>query len=130
MFRKLLVLTGLVELLAPEGLIGVVHRIACESAEECELESWVVPVARIEGLCYLYMGLRGERSYRTFKRFLGTVGILALFAPRASIRSVTKLAYVDPDGCEWKPWVYPLSRLFGAIYVLLALGTLSCRDRK
>ena len=130
MFRKLLVLSGLVELFAPEGLIGVVHRIACESPDECELESWVVPAARVEGLCYLYMGVRGERSYRTFKRFLGTVGLFALFAPRASIRSVTKLAYADPERCEWKPWVYPLTRLFGAVYVLLALDTFSGRERE
>ncbi|WP_331234775.1 hypothetical protein [Natronorarus salvus] len=130
MFRKLLVLTGLVEVLAPEGFIGIVHRYACESPEDCELESWVVPAARAEGLCYLYMGLRGEWSYRAFRRFLGLLGLLALFSPRLTIRSVTRLAYADPDGCEWKPWVYPLARLFGAVYLLLAFETFGEGDRE
>lgn len=124
MFRKVLSMIGIVELVAPETLIDTAERLALDNPDECELKSWVVPGARVEGIIFLFLMWRSEASYSAFKRFLGVIGLLALIYPRAYIDYATELAYTDARNCNWKPWVYPATRLVGLIYVLIALDEL------
>lgn len=124
MFRKVLATVGAVEVVAPASFVDAAEGFAMDDAGDCERKSWVVPVARVEGLAFLFLAWRGDASYSAFKKFLGLVGALALAFPRAFVDYSTGLAYTDAADCEWRPWVYPVTRLVGAVYVLLALDEL------
>lgn len=124
MFRQMLTAVAAVELLSPDALVGAAERIALKNPEDCELKPWVGPVARSEGLVIVVLLWRSDDSYATLKKFLGLVGLLAFLFPRAYVEYGSELAYADAADCEWKPWVYPGTRLVGAAYVLLALDEL------
>ncbi|WP_254546934.1 hypothetical protein [Halomarina pelagica] len=121
MLRTILTAIGVVELLSPEALIDTAERVALEDPNDCELRPWVVPGARVEGLLVLALVWRSDASYAALKRFLGVVGLLALAFPRAYVDYGARLAYADATECEWRPWVYPGTRLVGLTYVLVAL---------
>ena len=124
MLRMLLSAVGITELLSPNALIDRTEQLALENPDECELRSWVVPGARIEGVLILASMWRTDRSYSTFKQFLGVVGLLALMFPRAYLDYGAELAYTDASNCRWKPWVYSGTRLVGLLYVIIALNEL------
>ncbi|SEO99594.1 hypothetical protein SAMN04487948_11017 [Halogranum amylolyticum] len=124
MLRKILTTIGIVELLAPEALIETAEQVALEDPDECELRSWVVTGARVEGLALLLLMWGSDASYSRFKKFLGLIGILALSSPHVFVGCATPLAYTDASNCNWKPWVYEGTRLVGVLYVLIALNEL------
>ena len=124
MLRTVLTAVCIVELLTPKGLIGVAEKLALDNPGECEYNSWVVPGARIEGLLFLFIMWRSDSSYAAFKEFLGVVGILAFFFPRAYVDYGSEFAYTDASGCEWKPWVYTGSRIVGLLYIGISLREL------
>lgn len=124
MLRKLFTTIRAVEVLAPEALIDTAEQIALENPDECELQSWVLPGSRLEGLAFLVMIWRSEASYSLFKKFLGIIGVLALLHPRRYVDYGAKLAYRDISPFEWKPWIYTGTRLVGLLYVLIALDEL------
>lgn len=120
MLRTILLLTGLVGTLLPKGLVETAARFALENPDECELRPWVVPAARAEGVLYLFLARRGGASYSAFEKLLGVIGLLLLWSPRRFVHASARLAYTDAGNCEWKSWVYPVARLFGFVYVLVA----------
>ena len=122
MFRKILFTIGLVEALAPERFVETAEGIALENPDECELKSWVVPVARAEGFLFLGLAWRGGTSYSVFKQLLGGIGLLAVLYPRLFVDSAAKMAYTDAERCTWKAWCYPLTRFVGVLYVAIALN--------
>lgn len=124
MLRRILTAVGVAGMLSSKGLIETATRLALENPEECELRPWVVPVARAEGALYLFLARRGDASYSAFKKLLGVIGLLLLWSPRRFIHASARLAYTDAGNCEWKSWVYPVARLFGFFYVLVAVGEL------
>jgi hypothetical protein len=124
MLRQILTAVTVVEALSPEKLIDAAERIALENPAECEHLSWVVPGARLEGVLILLAMWRSEASYSAFRKFLGVIGLLALLFPRAYVEYGSGLAYVDATTCEWKPWVYPGTRVVGFLYVVVALTEL------
>ena len=124
MLRLLLSAIGITELLSPNVLIDRTEQLALENPDDCELRSWVVPGARIEGLLILVSMWRSDRSYSEFKQFLGVIGLFALAFPRAYIEFGAELAYTDASDCRWKPWVYVGTRLIGLVYVIIALDEL------
>ena len=126
MLRTALTPIAIVELLWPETLIDAAEEVALDNPDECELTSWVVPGARLEGLVFLVLMWRNNTSYSRFKKFLGVIGIPALLYPRASVDDAAGIAYTDAPTCEWKPWVYPGTRLIG----LLSVGTALTELRK
>lgn len=125
MFRKVLAAFGIVTTLAPEAVADAAERIALENPGECELKPWAIPVARVEGVAYLFLAWGSDAGYASFKKLLGAVGLFALGYPRQLVDSAAAITYDDADGCEWKPWVYPLVRFVGALYVLVALDELA-----
>ncbi|GAB6862850.1 hypothetical protein ACFR97_16595 [Haloplanus litoreus] len=127
MLRKVLTSITIVEALWPETLIDTAEGIALDNPDECELKSWVVPGARLEGLVFLVLMWRSNTSYSRFKKFLGVIGILALLYPRAYVDYAAEIAYTDATTCEWKSWVYPGTRLIGLLYVSIALAELRKR---
>lgn len=88
------------------------------------MKPWVVPVTRAEGVFFLFLAWRSDETYSAFKRFLGLFGLLALASPRRVVDSATEMAYTDAARCQWCGWVYPLARLVGALYVLVAVDAL------
>ncbi|WP_129115954.1 hypothetical protein [Halegenticoccus tardaugens] len=124
MLRKALTMVAIVETLSPERLIEIAERLALDNPADCELQPWVVPGARFEGLLFLVLMWRSDTSYSTFKKFLGVIGLLALLHPRTYVDYGAELAYVDAANCEWKQWVYPGTRLVGVLYVIIALREL------
>ncbi|WP_435159129.1 hypothetical protein [Haladaptatus sp. DFWS20] len=124
MLRMLFSAIGIIELRSPEALISRTEQLALENPDDCELRSWVIPGARIEGLLILVSMWRSDRSYSTFKQFLGAIGLLALAFPRAYVDYGAELAYTDASNCRWKPWVYVGTRLVGLVYVIIALNEL------
>lgn len=124
MLRKLFTTIGTIEVLAPGALINAAERIALDNPEECELQPWVIPEARLEGLVILGTMWRGDASYSSFKKFLGIIGLLALFYPRTYVDYGAELAYTNASTCEWRPWVYAGTRLVGLLYVMIALEEL------
>ena len=124
MLRKLLTTVCTIEVLAPEPLITITERLALDNPEDCDLQSWVTPGARLEGLVILGMMWRSEESYSAFKKFLGVIGLLALLYPRTYVDYGAKVAYTPESTPEWKPWVYTGTRLVGLLYVLMSLNEL------
>lgn len=124
MLRPILTAVTAVEALTPEKLIDAAERIALENPAECDRRSWVVPGARLEGVLILLVMWRSEASYAAFRKFLGVVGLLALLFPRSYVEYGARLTYVDATTCEWKPWVYPGTRVIGLLYVVVALTEL------
>lgn len=123
MFRRLLAAAGFVMLVVPRRVIEVSSQAALENPDECRLKSWVLPVARLEGVLYLVVGLRSDEGYDAFTKFLGVIGAVALVSPSALVRIGARIAYENPEECEWRSWVYPLTRLVGVGYVLVALSS-------
>ncbi len=124
MLRKILSLVTIVEVISPERLIETAEQIALDNPTECELRSWIIPGARLEGVLFLILMWRSDASYSAFKKFLGVIGLLALLYPRTYAKYGSELAYVNASKCEWKPWVYPGTRVIGLLYVIIALNEL------
>ena len=122
MFRELFTLICTAEILAPEALITAAERVALDNPDDCDWRFWVTPVARLEGLVLLGTMWQSDASYWAFKRFLGLVGLLALFYPRAYVNYGGDAAYTGASTPEWKPWVYTGTRLVGLLYVIIALN--------
>jgi hypothetical protein len=124
MLRTILSMIGVIEIVSPEALIDAAERLSLENPEHCELEPWVVPIARVEGLSFLFLAWRSRESYSAFKKFLGVIGLLALLYPKVFVDYAADIAYVDAEDCRWRPWVYPFTRLVGLVYVLIGLTAL------
>lgn len=59
MLRPLLAVLGALELLFPERIVQVSTRLAYESPDEFEVRPWVLTAVRLEGIVFLFVGLRG-----------------------------------------------------------------------
>lgn len=121
MLRGLLAALAVVELLVPDRFIEFWEPVALENPEECSLRSWVIPVARLEGLLVLAALVRPEAFSGALRSALGWYGLMAALSPRGYLEYWTPLVYDDAESCEWKPWVVPATRAIGVLYVLLAL---------
>ncbi|MGM0605522.1 MAG: hypothetical protein ACQETB_07600 [Halobacteriota archaeon] len=129
MLKNVFRLIGLAEVLSPDGLIDRAERLALENPDECDVRSWIPHVARAEGIVFLYLTSRSDASYAAFKKFLGVIGILAMLYPKLYVDYAADIAYVDSERCQWNSWVYPVTRLVGVAYVLLALNEFRKGDR-
>ena len=124
MLRKLFTAICAVEVLAPRTLVDAGESLALDDPGESELRSWVMPGARLEGLLFLGMLWRSDRSYSAFKKLLGAIGLLAFLRPREYVDYGARAAYRDASSIEWRPWVYTGTRLVGLLYLLVALREL------
>lgn len=127
MLRTILSVIAAVEVIAPGPLIDAAERIAARNPEAGVLRPGVQTAARLEGAVLLMSMWRSEGSYAVFKQFLGLVGLLALWRPRAYIDVGTALAYESGGAPEWKPWVYSATRVIGLLYVIFAVKELKNR---
>ncbi|WP_232701474.1 hypothetical protein [Halobacterium wangiae] len=121
MLQRLLAAGGVVEVLFPGTLVDVGERVASRNPDACERKPWVVSIARLEGLVFLFLAWRSDAAYSAFKQFMGVMGVVMTLFPRQYVDVATGLSYEDAAACEWEPWVYSLTRALGPVYVLVGL---------
>ena len=122
--RTLLALLGLVELISPKRLIEFGERLAFENPDEATLRPWILPVARLEGIGWMLVVLRGGRLRSTFETLLGPVGAAMILTPGRVVDGAIRLAYADADRISLRSWVVPVTRALGVVYVLTAIRAL------
>ncbi|WP_290810789.1 hypothetical protein [Halovivax sp.] len=121
MIRKLLLAFGVVEIVAPRQVIDACERIGLENPENAELRPWAVELARLEGLLFVWLLLRGRRRSPFASAALTLGGLVAVFVPRPLIRFSQAFAYENPTDLELKPWVEPAARLLGVVYLTVVV---------
>lgn len=124
MLRKLFTAISAIELFAPKALVDAAERLTLDNPGESELRPWVIPIARLEGVLFLAMLWRSDRSYQRFKKLLGVLGLLVFLRPDTYREYGARMAYTDASALEWKPWVTTFTRAVGLLYVLVALREL------
>ena len=121
MLRPLFVVGGLLEAAFPDRIVARAGRWAFENPEDAHLHPWTLPMARLEGLAFAWVGLRGGVRPESVVRLLGPLGALMCLFPRQALAFGLAVAYENFDDLEPKPWVVPVTRGIGACYVVLAL---------
>jgi hypothetical protein len=124
MAYRTLALVGLLEALFPRGVIELGERLAFRDRGESVLRSWVVPVARLEGLLWVLVARRGSGA----GSLLGVAGLPLVLAPGRTVDAMLSLTYENSDTIELAPWVVPVARVLGLVYV--AVGWRSIRGSK
>jgi hypothetical protein len=128
MLRALLRAWGFVVLLVPRRVVETFEPIAFENPDDAELRYWTIPIARLEGLLFIVLANRDEPG-DGLSKFFGLVGLPAFFAPERYLEWGLSIAYENPEDVEVKSWVVPLTRVLGAVYLLIAIrGLLSDDD--
>ena len=117
MLRKLLVLFGLVEIVAPGPIIDACERIGLENPETAQLRSEANWLARLEGGLFVWLLARGRDRSPVASTVLGAAGLLAVVYPKPLIRFSQSFAYENSADLELRPWVSPAARLLGALYL-------------
>lgn len=128
MLRRILTVFGVLELLFPRRIIAFGERLAFSNPGEHELQPWIVPAARAEALVYLALFRRDVPFHPVARVVVGILGIPALARPRAFVGVALALAYQDPERIELKPWVAPVTRILGLLYLLVGLRWFTSRE--
>ena len=121
MLRRLLLAFGLVEIVAPKPVIHACERIGLENPSDARLRPWALDVARVEGLVFVWLLLRGRRRSPFVGASLALAGLVAVLAPKPLVRVSQAFAYENPTELRLKPWVTPAARLLGALYLLVVV---------
>ena len=121
MMRTLVVAVGLLEALFPDRLVSRAERVAFENPDDARLRPWTIPMARLEGLAFAWIGLYDGVRSESVVRLLGPLGVLMCLFPRQALAFGLAVAYENPGEIEPKPWVGHATRGIGACYVVLAL---------
>ena len=97
MLRTVLTVIGLVMVSMPRRIIETAEIVAFENPEDAILRGWTIPMARLEGIGYLFL----VRRAGFFSRIIGSVfclfGSVAAIAPRQYLDFGLSLAYENPD---------------------------------
>ncbi|WP_226482222.1 hypothetical protein [Natrinema amylolyticum] len=121
MRRALIVGVGLVELLAPKRVIRFGERLAFANPDAGRLRSRTIPIARLEGIAFVWLVGRKEGLPAGSEAVLAAAGLVMALVPRTIVETNLRLAYENADELEVKRWVIPLTRLLGAVYLLAGL---------
>ncbi|SFC20195.1 hypothetical protein SAMN05444422_105253 [Halobiforma haloterrestris] len=133
MLRPLAIGFAVLEILAPERIVGPAERLAFENPDDGRLRPWTLPIARLEGLAFLWLLVRPnrdpnrnqDRGLSGLQSPLGAFGAVLALAPRTTLEFFLDVAYENAADLEVKPWVVPATRLLGALY--LAVGLFAAR---
>ncbi|QCW04866.1 hypothetical protein [Natrinema pallidum] len=121
MLRKLLLGFGIIEILKPEPIIGLCERIGLRNSGEIERRPLALTGARIEGLVFVWLLVRGRQGSTLVSALLGSVGLTLVLVPRPIIELSQHLVYAETDRLELQPWVVPAARLLGVLYLIVTL---------
>lgn len=120
MARLLLALYGVLALLRPRRLLDFWEPLAFENPADAEIRSWILPVARLEGLVALGYALRDDNS-SSLSALLALIGIPTLLAPRQYLDFGLGIAYENSEEISVRSWVIPFTRLCGLLFVVAAI---------
>ena len=123
MLRKLLLAVGIVEILTPRSVIAACERIGLENPADAELRPLAIDLARLEGLLFVWLLLRGRERSPIASAALALGGLVAVVVPRPLIRVSQAVAYENPTELELKPWVEPAARLLGVLYLTVVVAS-------
>lgn len=117
MIRKLLMLFGLIEVVAPKPILEACQRIAFKNPENAHLHSRVNRLTRLEGASFIWLLLRGKERSPLLSRLVEAAGALMVVYPSPLIRVGQSFACKNPSELELQPWVAPAARLLGLLYL-------------
>lgn len=110
-----------VEVLAPDRIVAAAERLAFENPGASPLRPWTVPIARLEGVAFGWLCLRGPTPPGAARALVGLLGAPALLSPRRYLDLGLAVAYEDPDAIAVRSWVVPATRALGLLSLLAAL---------
>ncbi len=122
MLRHLLTGIGILEFAAPRRIIRAAERIAFENPGEGRLRRWTIPMARLEALVFTWAAVRNRGPPALARPLLAGLGLAMALAPRSALEFCLRLTYENSDDIEVKPWVGPLMRALGVVYLVAALA--------
>ena len=117
MIRAVAIGFGLLEAAFPRRLIDAGERLVFDTPETGRLQPWTVPMARLEGLLFVWLLAREGGGLGALRAPLGVFGVAMALMPRTVVTFALEIAYENPDDLELKSWVIPATRLLGAVYV-------------
>ena len=121
MLRTLLVAFGCFEILNPQPVINACERIGLENPEEAQLRPHAVWGARLEGLVFVWLLVRGREGSTLVSTLLGLAGVFLLLLPQPAVELSQRLVYENTDDLELKPWIEPAARALGGLYLLVVV---------
>ncbi|MDS0476146.1 hypothetical protein [Natrinema sp. 1APR25-10V2] len=121
MLRKLLVGFGLLEIAKPEPIIRTCERIGLRNPETAQRRPLALSGARLEGLVFVWLLVRGRKGSTLVSGLLGLAGLALVMLPRPMITLSQHLVYRNTDDLEAQPWVVPAARLLGVLYLTVTL---------
>ncbi|ADD05517.1 uncharacterized protein Nmag_1946 [Natrialba magadii ATCC 43099] len=122
MLRHLLTGIGILEFAAPRRIIRAAEGIAFENPGEGRLRRWTIPMARLEALVFIWAGTRRRGPPAVARPLLAGLGLAMALVPRSALEFGLRVAYENPDDIEVKPWLGPLTRALGVVYLVAALA--------
>ncbi|OIB55539.1 hypothetical protein [Natrialba sp. SSL1] len=123
MLRHILTGIGILEFAAPRRIVRAAERIAFENPGEGRLRRWTIPMARLEALVFTWAAVRKRGPPALARPLLAGLGLAMALAPRSALEFGLRVTYENPDDLEVKPWVGPLTRALGVVYLVAALAT-------
>lgn len=129
MSRVLLFVLGVVVALFPDGVREQYERLAFENPDECTPRPSFGTAIRVEGLLFVLVSVVGGRAYRVSMALFGLAGGMALLVPERALGVSLEVSYDRPETLEWNDHLIAVIRLFGVVYVLLAVDALTRRTR-
>lgn len=121
MLRKLLIGFGLFEIIKPQPVMDMCERIGLENPTEAQLRQQALWGARLEGLIFVWLLVRGREGSTLVSTLLGLVGVVLIFVPQPVIELSQRVVYQNTDDLELKPWIEPAARLLGGLYLLVVI---------
>ncbi len=121
MLRKLLVGFGLLEIVKPEPIIRICERIGLRNPETAQRRPLALSGARLEGLVFVWLLVRGRKGSTLISGLLGLAGLVLVMLPRPMITFSQHLVYRNTDDLEAQPWMVPAARLLGVLYLTVTL---------
>ncbi|QLK27852.2 hypothetical protein HYG81_10685 [Natrinema zhouii] len=108
-------------MIAPDRVIEFGERLAFETPDQGRLRPWTVPIARLEGLVFVWLLSRDDGVPAGIETGIVIGGCLMALLPRTVVDWGLGAAYENPDDLELKGWVIPATRLLGAVYLIAGL---------
>lgn len=126
MLRTVLLGLSALHVVAPRAIVDRAERLAFANPTAGRLRPWTLPTARLEGLVFCWLLLRGRGGKRSaaggsVRAALAVLGAAMALAPRTALEAGLRIAYENPADLEVRSWVGPATRLIGAVYLAVAL---------
>ncbi|WP_137291176.1 hypothetical protein [Natronorubrum halophilum] len=121
MLRKLLIAFGCFEIVKPQPVMDACERIGLENPTEARLRPHALWGARLEGLVFVWLLVRGRAGSTLVSTLLGLAGLILVALPEPIIDLSQRLVYENADDLELRPWVKPAARALGGLYLLVVV---------